>query len=141
MKPFLLDVNVLVALLWPPHIHHVVAKQWFDRNSQAGLRTCPITQAGCVRILSNRRYSPDHYSVSDAAGLVSEFTKLPEHEFWPDDLNVSQAFSLIGGISGHQQVTDAYLAALAISHGGVLATLDRGLLALTEAKGSVELIS
>ena len=94
-----------------------------------------------MRILSNPRYSPDYYSVRDAAGLLTEFTKLPEHEFWPDDLSFVDAFKTAGEIFGHQQITDTYLLALATARGGILATFDRAMLALTAARGSVELIS
>jgi uncharacterized protein len=141
LKPFLLDVNVLLALLWPRHIHHGTAKLWFDGNSQAGIRTCPITQSGFVRILSNPRFSPDFYSVREATTLLWRFTNLPEHEFWPDDLDFSDALPTGGEMLGHQQITDAYLLALSKSRGGTLATLDRGALALPGARGFVELIS
>ncbi len=141
MKPFLLDVNVLVALMWPKHVHHNLAKDWFKLHRSAGFRTCPFTQAGALRIFSNPRYSSDRATLVDAVEVLSRFINLPEHSFWQADLPVIRAIELSGRISGHQQITDAYLAAIAISHGGVLATLDRGLLALTEARGSVELIS
>lgn len=141
MKPFLLDVNVLVALMWPPHVHHEFALDWFDEHRSAGFRTCPFTQAGAVRIFSNPRYSPDRVTVKDAQRSLSLFTALPEHDFWPDDLNLADAISMTGGISGHQQIADAYLAALAISKGGMLATLDKGALALPGARGFIELIS
>lgn len=141
MKQFLLDVNVLVALMWPSHIHHEAALDWFDVHRSAGFRTCPLTQAGAVRILSNPRYSPDRVTVSDAQRSLGLFTSLPEHEFWPDDLSLTDAISMAGGISGHQQITDAYLAALAMSKGGILATFDKGALALPGARGFVELIS
>ena len=47
------------------------------------------------------------------------------HEFWPD--SVSFADVEVGGVVGHRQVTDAYLAQLARSRKGQLATLDSGL--------------
>lgn len=141
MKPFLLDVNVLIALMWPPHIHHDLALDWFDMHRSAGFRTCPLTQAGAVRVLSNPRYSPDRVTINDAQRSLSLFTALPDHEFWPDDLSLADAITMAGGISGHQQITDAYLAALAMSKGGILATLDKGALALTGVRGFIELIS
>lgn len=141
MKPFLLDVNVLVALLWPRHVHHEVAKLWYDGNFHAGIRTCPITQAGFVRILSSPRFSRDYYSVRGATKLLLQFADLPEHQFWPDDLGFSDILPSAGEILGHQQITDAYLLALSKSRGGALATLDRGALALPGGRGFVELIS
>jgi predicted nucleic acid-binding protein len=44
-------------------------------------------------------------------------------------------------ISGHRQINDAYLLALAHIHEGTLATLDRGLLHLAPEKGRIEIPS
>ncbi|MBZ5576590.1 MAG: PIN domain-containing protein [Acidobacteriia bacterium] len=137
-KPYLLDVNLLVALAWPSHVHHREAQQWFARKGKSGFRTCPLTQAGFVRISSNPKFSPEAVSPADAAQLLAEITGLPEHGFWPDDLTFEQAMGRIPHLAGHRQVTDAYLAALATAHGGILATLDRGAATLSSA---VELVA
>lgn len=140
MKPFLLDVNVLVALFWRTHVQFRMATRWFRENRHAGIRTCPITQAGFVRITSNPRYSADHMTVAEAQEALHSLLIQPEHEFWADSLQLGEAMDLGGAVAGHQQVTDAYLVALAIANGGRLATFDRGALSLTGAKGIVELI-
>lgn len=140
MKPFLLDVNVLVALFWRTHVHHRAANLWLSENRRAGLRTCPITQNGFVRVTSNPRYSGDHMTVVEAQTALNSLLIQPEHEFWPDTLQLDEAIRQSGPISGHQQITDAYLVALAIANGGKLATFDRGSLALAGAKGVVEII-
>ena len=49
----LLDVNVLIALLDAGHASHSAALRWFSANAAAGWASCPITQNGCVRILSH----------------------------------------------------------------------------------------
>jgi len=141
LKPFLLDVNVLVALFWRSHIHFRTANRWLMENRHAGFRTCPITQAGFVRITSNPRYSADRMTVAEAQGALHSLLIQPEHEFWPDSLPLADAIEHSGPISGHQQITDAYLVALAIANGGTLATFDRVALSLTGAKGIVELIT
>jgi predicted nucleic acid-binding protein len=79
-------------------------------------------------------------SVAEAQGSLNSLVIQPEHEFWPADLTLGEAIEKAGPISGHQQITDAYLVALAISHGGMFATFDRRILALSGAKGTVELI-
>jgi predicted nucleic acid-binding protein len=55
----LLDVNVLIALAWPNHIHHRLASRWFDRNRKSGWATCPLTQSGFVRVSSNAHILSD----------------------------------------------------------------------------------
>lgn len=137
MKPCLLDVNVLIALAWPSHMHHLEAQEWFARNRSRGFRTCPLTQTGFVRISSNRKFTLDSVTPAAALLLLDRITTLPEHEFWPDDLPVRAALSTFRLISGPRQVADAYLLGLAASHGGVLATLDRGILALAGGDGDL----
>ena len=141
MKPYLLDINLLIALAWPSHVHYYIAQKWFARKRHAGFRTCPLTQIGFVRISSNPKFTPDAVSPREALTLLERVTALPEHKFWPADLALSDAVAKLEPIVGHRQITDAYLLALARSRRGILATLDRGVLALAGAKGQgVELL-
>ena len=128
MKPRLLDINVLLALAWPAHVHHRQAQEWFARNRSAGFRTCPLTQLGFVRISCNPNFTPSAMTPASALALLDRITAMPEHGFWPDDLTLGQAIAAEELLVGHRQVTDAYLLALAESHGGIIATLDRGML-------------
>lgn len=52
----LLDVNVLIALLDEAHIHHQLAMGWLTNNIEQGWASCPMTQNGCIRILSQPSY-------------------------------------------------------------------------------------
>jgi hypothetical protein len=130
-KPLLLDVNVLLALAWPNHLHHREAASWFAQNRRRGFRTCPITQTGFVRISSNPAFTPEAVSPLQALDLFARIADLPGHGFWPDDLPLPAA---IGGsrILGHRQVVDLYLLKLTANHGGIFATLDRGAAALAK---------
>lgn len=131
MKPYLLDTNVLIALAWPNHLHHREAQAWFAKKARGAFRTCPTTQTGFVRISSNPAFSSRAVAPNDALALLRQVTRLPGHEFWPDDLPLDEAVTTAKVILvGHRQVTDVYLVSLAVSHGGVLATLDRGAVAL-----------
>jgi toxin-antitoxin system PIN domain toxin len=141
LKPFLLDVNVIVALFWRSHVHYRPVHVWLAQRRHAGVRTCPITQAGFLRVVGSPRFSKDRWPVAEARATLGELLGMEEHLFWPDDLPLEEALEQAGAISGHQQVTDAYLLGIAIAHGGILATLDRGVFALAGAKGNVELIT
>lgn len=127
----LLDVNLLVALAWPSHVHHGVAHRWFRRIHEDGWATCPLTESGFVRVSCNRLVLPEPASPRDAVLLLRQLIELPGHAFWSDDVSIarSQAFAL-DHLTGHRQVTDAHLLTLAAQHGGRLATLDRGIEAL-----------
>lgn len=120
----LLDGNVLIALGDRDHVHHAATRDWFRQRGGAPFATCPITQGTLLRLLLRRQGMPTH----DALAILRGFQASPAHRFWADDLNYADM--RWDGIIGHNQVTDAYLAALARKHGGRLATLDKGLAAL-----------
>jgi toxin-antitoxin system PIN domain toxin len=138
MKGYLLDTNMLIALFWPSHEQHDLAVKWFTRQRGKGWATCPMTQAGFVRIVSNPAFSRDAVQPREAIQILSANTAAKDHTFWPDELTLSEASAFAGvRLIGHQQVTDSYLLGLAIRRGGVLATLDKRIGALTEP-GSAE---
>lgn len=115
----LLDANVLIALLTADHVHHEAAEEWFAGTDQR-FATCPITQGSLVRLLV-REGQP----MGAAHSMLAELAGHERHEFWPDI--VSYVDVPAAGIVGHRQVTDAYLAQLARTRGGRLATFDQGL--------------
>ena len=123
-SPVLLDGNILVALAYPPHVQHQTARRWFGRHT-AAFATCPITQGTLVRMLLNFRAVP---RTEDALAVLRGFVEHPRHCFWQDTLDYLHVD--LKGVIGHKQVTDAYLATLARSNGGRLATFDMGLAAL-----------
>ena len=136
MKRCLLDTNLLIALFWPSHVNHGLAVKWFSRNRARGWATCPLTQAGFVRIVSNPAFSRDAVHPREALQVLAANLAAKDHQFWPVELLLADAVAFAGvWLLGHQQVTDAYLLGLAINRGGVLATLDKGIAALTEPKG------
>jgi toxin-antitoxin system PIN domain toxin len=121
----LLDVNVLIALLDAGHVHHAAASAWLEANIAHGWASCPLTQNGCVRIMSLESY-PSPQPVAEVAARLLEATQTPLHEFWPDTLSVldQNLFDHRRWLSS-RQITDAYLLALAVQRGGTFVTLDR----------------
>jgi uncharacterized protein len=118
---YLLDGNVLVALVVEDHVHHETARSWFGEARP--FATCPITQGTLLRLLLRSGLSG-----SDAATVLERLTDHPEHEFWPDSFGYREVD--LAKLIGHRQVTDAYLAQLARSRAGRVATLDGGLIEL-----------
>lgn len=142
----LLDVNVLVALAWPNHIHHAPAHAWFGRVRDAGWATTPLTQSGFVRVSSNTRAIPEARTPAEARALLRRIVALEGHVFWPDDVSVAgDGAGPFDGVVGYRQVTDAHLLTLAIRRGGRLATFDRGVVHLVpvgvDAAEAVEVIA
>lgn len=122
----LLDVNVLVALFDSEHIHHEVAHDWFSDHRAAGWATCPLTETGFVRVLSNPAYAAAVSRPIELVARLRQFCSSKEHVFWPDSLSLSDEDVFNPAlIRGHRQLTDAYLLGLAVRMRGCLATFDR----------------
>ena len=126
MSRALLDINVLIALLDEDHVHHDRARRWMETRSAAGWASCPITQNGCVRVMSQQAY-PGALAPSAVMERLTTAARHASHEFWPDDVSVlDDALVDRSRVHGPRQVTDAYLLALAVSRDGCLATFDQG---------------
>lgn len=121
------DVNVLVALAWPNHMHHQPARAWFEKNHRRGWATSPMTESGFVRVSSNRRVVPAATRPIEAIRLLAQMTGLPGHQFWTDDISIAHSKWIAAErLLGHGQVTDAHLLALTLRRRGRLVTFDRG---------------
>jgi toxin-antitoxin system PIN domain toxin len=120
----LLDVNVLVALLDADHSLHPRATQWLENHARDGWASCPITENGCVRIMSHPGY-PNALPVRAVMERLAEAGASSFHEFWADDVSLLDAeVADSARIHGPRQITDVYLLALAVRHGGRFVTLD-----------------
>ena len=121
----LLDVNVLIALLDENHTDHELVSEWLADHIHDGWASCPLTQNGCVRILSLPRY-PNSLRIDEAMDRLRTAVSTPHHQFIADDISLlDNALVEEGSLSGPRQVTDAYLLALAVAHGSRFVTLDR----------------
>jgi uncharacterized protein len=120
----LLDVNVLIALLDSDHSLHTRATEWFASHARAGWASCPITQNGCMRIMSHPGY-PNALPVRAIVERLAAATTSNFHEFWPDDISLLDEERVDATrIHGPRQLTDLYLLALAVRHGGRFVTFD-----------------
>jgi uncharacterized protein len=124
----LLDVNVLIALFDPDHVHHDLAHDWFADNRAAGWATCPLTENAFVRVIVNPVYGSPVSRPNAVAEHLRRFCTDRAHQFWEDSVSLldDRVFEpqLVGG---HRQVTDVYLLGLAVSRNGCLATFDRSI--------------
>lgn len=121
----LLDVNVLVALAWPNHVHHHLARTWFAGNHADGWATTPFTEAGFVRVSSNRAVITSTTTPALAQEQLVRMCALGGHEFWPDDVRlVTGDQADIALLRSHRDVTDGHLLALAARNHGRLVTFD-----------------
>jgi len=122
---YLLDVNLLLALFDSAHQHHEPAHLWFGQVGRHSWATCPITENGFTRVISNPAYANSPISPELAVEKLRIFCQQPAHVFWPDMCSLRDvAIFDVSRLRGHQQITDLYLVGLAAKNGGKLATFD-----------------
>lgn len=123
----LFDVSILLALIDTAHARHGDVVRWVSTRRGDGWATCPLTQNGFVRIISQRSYA-NPFDLPDAVAALRATVALPDHEFWPDDFSIlDDAHVDHTRLLGPKQITDVYLLALAVKHGGRFVTLDSGI--------------
>ena len=127
---YLLDVNVLIALIDPAHLQHDLAHAWFEKAGKNAWATCPLTENGVLRIVGHPRYPTSPGTPAAVAELMTELLALPGHEFWADDVTLLDGGRIrVTRLLESAQVTDSYLLALAVAHHGQLATFDQKIVA------------
>ena len=129
----LLDINVLLALLDEDHMQHELARDWLVANQEEGWASCPLTENGFVRIYSQAAY-PGAISARAAMDLLDATRIKPFHEFWSADVSILDSVGR-DRVHGPKQLTDLYLLALAVRHGGRFVTFDERI-SLTPVPGT-----
>ena len=137
MKRFLIDINVLIALIDPAHVQHDRAHDWFAVSGRKAWATCPLTENGVLRIVGYARYPNSPGTPAAVAELLRVLCALPGHDFWPDDITLLDPARVDSSrLLDSAQITDSYLLALASGHGGQLATFDHRLVADAVVNGA-----
>lgn len=125
MTTYLVDINILIALLDINHDLHTRALNWFLDSGRHGWHSCPTTQSGVIRIMGGRWYGPTRLAPDASGSRLRSMMEGTSHSFVPDDASLLDPdvvnLSLVG--TGGD-VTDAYLLRLAVAHHVSLATMD-----------------
>ena len=123
----LFDVSMLLALFDPAHVFNATARQWWVENQDHGWASCPLTENGFLRVVSQRGYSSP-LPLADALSRLRTWAVPARHAFWPDDVSLMDTTVFDHGhVLGPGQNTDIYLLALAVRHSGRLVTFDRSI--------------
>ncbi|MDR1188461.1 MAG: PIN domain-containing protein [Bifidobacteriaceae bacterium] len=124
MSPALLDVTVLLALFDATHTAHAAASRWLTGMND-DWATCAITENGFARIRANPSY-PAPVTVAESLGDLRKAREHGGHQFWPCDLSATDATAIDPTrLLTPSAITDVYLLALAVRHGGRFVTFDR----------------
>jgi hypothetical protein len=127
-RKYLLDLNVLIALIDDEHVHYRIAHRWFNSPEHKEWGLCPLTEAGVVRLTTNPAAGAMLRNFDEAIALLEEIATWTGYRYWP----IVESWAILTApfakrVLGHQQVTDAYLLGLAIKENGVLVTFDKGI--------------
>ena len=133
----LLDVNLLVALFFPDHVHHDLAHDWFGEHVHLGWATCPISENGFVRVACQQPLDGGMLRPVDMLDRLRRLCATPHHHHWTDEVSLRDTSLFAPSfIRGHRQITHVYLLGLAKKMGGRLATFDRTI-PLTAVRGAI----
>jgi uncharacterized protein len=124
----LLDLNVLIALTDETHQHHHQTKKWMRTLKGESWGVCPLTESGYLRITTTPRMHSGNRMLKDSLAVLQDLMGQPGYRYWP----ITESWAVLTApfaprITGHRQITDAYLLGLAIKENGVLVTFDRGI--------------
>ena len=122
----LLDVNLLIALAWPQHVHHERAHTWFAELTTVWMTT-PMTEAAFIRLSTNPSVVSHRVSMHDALAMLTAIRGVAGHEFLPDSSTLAEPALSLSAVVSSRQVTDAHLVNLAAASAARLATFDRGI--------------
>ena len=131
MRVFLPDVNVLLALVFEAHQHHVVARTWIEGVDEAGAcRVCRVTQSGLLRLSSNPAlFADEALTLSQAWNAYDTLMEDERFSFSPEPLGLEHLWRRFSAAEAYSPKvwTDRYLAAFAVAGDLALVTLDRAL--------------
>ena len=143
MNLFLLDVNALLALLDPMHVHHEAAHDWYGQRSRRLLLTCSHVENGVIRVASQPKY-PNCLGTSGRVreALQKFIGQVSAERCGRDVALVDDSILLRPELLTPSRVSDLYLLALAAANEARLATFDRRIPATAVAGGpkALELI-
>lgn len=138
MSPWLLDVNVLIAIIDSTHVHHLRAHRWFEEVGQDEWLSCPTTQNGVVRVVSNARYS-NSQPVERVCVSLESLLAAGKHRFIADSISLLDSSIDRSRLLATAQVTDSYLLALAVHNDASLVTFDTRLVTTAVRGGAAAL--
>ena len=118
---WLFDVNVLIAIADSSHIFHDAIHRWLARCEEQTWASCPVTENGMVRVLSQPAYRGGVRTPAEAIATLRGMKEARpwRHVFWADDVSITDTNAIAGErIAGAKQITYVYLIAMARRHGG-----------------------
>lgn len=131
IRSYLLDLNLLLALVDSGHQQHQTATEWFEAYGKFNWGFCPLTETAFLRVAANPAYRPEPNALTQAIAVLRGLKEHHGFLYWEIDKGwIELTAPFAARINGHRQIMDAYLLGLAIEKKGVLVTFNKGTRAL-----------
>ena len=140
-RPLLLDTNALLAVAWPNHQYHGQVVARLERQPAVPWATCALTQLGFVRLSSNPAVVGMRKTPGQSLAMLSKLVSDSQHRYLETLPSLPSAKLHFQRLLGHNQVTDAYLLAVASTNQAALLTLDRRIAVSGALCAHIEVIS
>lgn len=140
-QPLLLDTSALLGLAWPNHQYHREVVARLERQPGMPWATCALTQLGFLRLSSNPAVVGMRKTPSQSLAMLSELVSDSHHRFLKNLPSLPSVKLHFQRLLGHNQVSDAYLLAVASTNRAVLLTLDRRIAISGRLRAHIEVIS
>lgn len=135
IRSYLLDLNVLLALVDSGHQHHQKTTEWFESYGKFNWGLCPLTECAFLRVAANPAYRPEPNALEQAVAVLRGLKEHHGFLYWEIDKSWTELTAPFAArISGYRQITNACLLGLAIQKKGALVTFDKGTRALAGAE-------
>jgi toxin-antitoxin system PIN domain toxin len=137
---FLPDINPWLALVFQSHVHHAVARDWFEGSSGERCSSCRLTQQGFLRLATNpKAFDTEAVTLADAWRMYDAFLDDPRISFAVEPDGVEPLWR---GCTQHQSFSpkvwnDAFLAAFARAADDELITFDKGFSQYAQVKCTI----
>jgi hypothetical protein len=126
MKRYLPDVNTLLALLDPMHVHHEAAHLWYATQSPLRIMLCSHVENGVIRVASQPKYPNCLGTAARVREALGNFARQVKAESCDKEVSLlDDGVLLKPELLTPSRVTDLYLLALASANGIRLATFDQ----------------
>lgn len=126
----LLDANILLYAYNPSLEQHPAARRWLEQSlsTPQPVLLAWVTVLAFMRIATNPRAFEEALSVQEAASAASSWLERPMVKvIHPGEHHLRILGDLLEATGARgPEVMDAHLAALALEHGAILCTTDRG---------------
>jgi predicted nucleic acid-binding protein len=126
VKRFLPDVNALLALLDPMHVHHEAAHHWYGGQSPLRIVLCSHVENGVIRVASQPKYPNCLGTGARVREALRDFAREVKADSCSKEVSLlDDGVLLKPELLTPSRVSDLYLLALAAANGIRLATFDQ----------------